>query len=101
MMEYLGIPKEELTSADELAIGIVGSIIDLYVEQESQMAKIAELPILADELVQNVLYKKKHVDAAILTIKKNNIIDLVNSILAKNEELTKKLVELKANLKKL
>lgn len=101
MMEYLGIPKEELTSADELAIDIVGSIIDLYVEQESQMAKIAELPIPADELVQNVLYKKKHVDAAILTIKKNNIIDLVNSILAKNEELTKELVELKANLKKL
>ena len=100
-MEYLGIPKEELTSADELAIDIVGSIIDLYVEQESQMAKIAELPIPADELVQNVLYKKKHVDAAILTIKKNNIIDLVNSILAKNEELTKELVELKANLKKL
>jgi len=101
MMEYLGIPKEELTSTDELAIDIVGSIIDLYVEQESQMAKIAELPIPADELVQNVLYKKKHVDAAILTIKKNNIIDLVNSILAKNEELTKELVELKANLKKL
>lgn len=101
MMEYLGIPKEELTSADELAIDIVGSIIDLYVEQESQMAKIAELPIPADELVQNVLYKKKHADAAILTIKKNNIIDLVNSILAKNEELTKELVELKANLKKL
>lgn len=101
MMEYLGIPKEELTSTDELAIDIVGSIIDLYVEQESQMAKIAELPIPADELVQNVLYKKKHVDAAILTIKKNNIIDLVNSILAKNEELTKELVELKSNLKKL
>lgn len=100
-MEYLGIPKEELTSVDELAINIVGSIIDLYVQQETQLAKIAELPIPTDELIQNILYKKKHVDATILTIKKNNIIDLVNSILAKNEELTEELVELKANLKKL
>ena len=100
-MEFLTSPRTINSEEEKLAVDIVCSVVDLYFDHESQMAEVSELTIPTDDLMQDRLFRKDSVDEYMLEMKKSRILNSLNSIISRNEELTQDLLNLQSKLKKL